>query len=158
MKSLFFRSGLAVLVLSSAFVTLADTVNGPGERVSFNADWRFARFDPIPNGPVLPKPGQPAGAITASSEEADKGNTASMAFDSDSNTRWCAADGSMNQWLAVDFGKITPLGSVEIEWEFTLAYQYKVEVSDDGKSWKTVVDRTQNHAAERLDNGTGLYL
>ncbi len=151
MKSLFFRPGLAVLFFSFAFVTLADTANGPGDRVSFNAGWRFARFDPILDGSVPPKPVQPAGAITASSEETDKGNTAGMAFDGDSNTRWCAADGSMNQWLAVDFGKITPLGSVEIEWEFELAYQYKVEVSDDGQSWKTVVDRTQNQDVARLD-------
>jgi beta-galactosidase len=151
MKSLFFRIGPAVLIFSSAFATLADTANGPGDRVSFNAGWRFARFEPIPDRSVPPKPGQPAGAVTASSEETDKGNTANMAFDGDSNTRWCAADGSMNQWLAVDFGKITPLGSVEIEWENTLAYQYKVEVSDDRKSWKTVVDRTQNHDAAHLD-------
>jgi beta-galactosidase len=162
MKSLFFRIGPAVLIFSSAFATLADTANGPGDRVSFNAGWRFARFESIPDRPVPPKPAQTAGAITASSEETDKGNTAGMAFDGDSNTRWCAADGSMNQWLAVDFGKITPLGSVEIEWEFELAYQYKVEVSDDGQSWKTVVDRTQNHAAARLDKaalgGTGRFV
>jgi len=151
MKSLFFRPGLAVLFFSFAFVTLADTANGPGDRVSFNAGWRFARFDPIPDSSVLPKPVQPARAVTASSEETDKGNTAGMAIDGDSNTRWCAADESMNQWLAVDFGKITPLGSVEIEWEFELAYQYKVEVSDDGKAWKTVVDRTQNQDAARLN-------
>ena len=151
MKSLFFRPGLVVLFFSFAFVTLADTANGPGDRVSLNAGWRFARFDPIPDGSVPPKPVQPARAVTASSEETDKGNTANMAIDGDSNTRWCAADGSMNQWLAVDFGKITPLGSVEIEWEFELAYQYKVEVSDDGKAWKTVVDRTQNQDAARLN-------
>jgi beta-galactosidase len=162
MKSLFFRPGLAVLIFSSALVTLADTANGPRERVSFNAGWRFARLGANPDGSFLPEPGQPSRAVTASSEETDKGNTASMAFDGDSNTRWCAADGSMNQWLAVDFGKITPLGSVEIEWENTLAYQYKVEISNDGKSWKTAVDRTQNQDAAHLDKaalgGTGRFV
>jgi beta-galactosidase len=151
MKSILFRHGLVVFILSIAFGSLADNSTLPRERVSLNAGWRFARFGFIRDGSSRPEPGQPAGAVTASSEETSKGNTASMAFDGDSNTRWCAADGSMNQWLAVDFGKITPLGSVEIEWENTLAYQYKAEVSDDGKSWKTVVDRTQNRDAARLD-------
>jgi beta-galactosidase len=151
MKSILFRHGLAVFILSIAFGSLADNSTLPRERVSLNAGWRFARFGFIPDGSSRPEPGQPAGAVTASSEETSKGNTASMAFDGDSNTRWCAADGSTNQWLAVDFGKITPLGSVEIEWEFALAYQYKIEVANDGKTWKTVVDRTQNHNAARLD-------
>jgi beta-galactosidase len=46
MKLLFFRAGLAVFIFSFAFATLADTANGPRERVSFNADWRFAKGDP----------------------------------------------------------------------------------------------------------------
>ena len=151
MKSNFFCHGLVVVILSITFAALADNSNPPRERISFNAGWRFARFGPLADGSFLPEPGQPAKAVKASSEETSRGNTASMAIDGDSKTRWCAADGSMNQWLAVDFGKITTLGSVEIEWENTLAYQYKVEVSDDGKSWKTVVDRTQNRDAAGLD-------
>ena len=147
MKSILFRHGLAVFILSIAFVSLADNSTLPRERVSFNAGWRFAL---TPNG-SLPKPGPLANAVTASSEETSKDNTADRAVDGDPNTRWCAADGSMNQWLAVDFGKIIPLGSVEIEWENTLAYQYRVEVSDDGKSWKTAVDRTQNQNVANLD-------
>jgi len=78
MKSLFFRIGPAVLIFSSAFATLADTANGPGDRVSFNAGWRFCPVRTIPDRSVPPKPGQPAGAVTASSEETDKGNTANM--------------------------------------------------------------------------------
>ena len=151
MKSILFRHGLAVFILSIAFGSLADNSTLPRERVSLNAGWRFARFGFIPDGSFLPEPGQPLKVITASSEETSKGNTASMAVDGNSNTRWCAADGSTNQWLTIDLGKSTRLGSVEIEWENTLAYQYKVEVANDGKSWKTVVDRTQNHDAARLD-------
>jgi beta-galactosidase len=151
MKSILFRHGLAVFILSIAFAGLADNSTLPRERVSLNAGWRFARFDLVPSGSHSPKPGQVAKAVTASSEETDKGNTVDKAIDGDSSTRWCAADGSMNQWIAIDFGKIIPLGSVEIEWENTLAYQYKIEVSDEGKSWKTAVDRTQNHDAANLD-------
>ena len=46
MKSLFFRLGLAALTFSFAFVTLADTANGPRERISLNAGWRFTKGDP----------------------------------------------------------------------------------------------------------------
>jgi beta-galactosidase len=151
MKSLFFRQGLVVFILSIASVSLADNSTLPRERVSFNAGWRFARFDLTNNGSLLPKSGRLAKAVTASSEETSKDNTADKAVDGDSNTRWCAADGSTNQWIAVDFGKIKQLGSVEIEWENTLAYQYKIDVSGDGKSWETVVDRTQNHDVSNLD-------
>ena len=162
MKSILFRHGLAVFILSIAFASQADNSTPPRERISLNAGWRFARFNLAPDSPLLPKPGQIAKAVTASSEETDKGNTADKAIDGNSNTRWCATDGSMNQWLAVDFGKSTQLGSVEIEWESMLAYQYKIELSDDGKSWKTAVDRTQNHDATNLDkaalDGAGRFV
>ena len=46
MKLLFFRAGLAIFIFSFAVVTLADTGNGPRERVSFNAGWRFVKGDP----------------------------------------------------------------------------------------------------------------
>jgi beta-galactosidase len=151
MKSILFRHALAVFILSIAFTSLADNSISPRERVSFNAGWRFARFDLIPAATPLPKPAQLTNAVTASSEETNKDNTADKAIDGDSDTRWCAANGSTNQWLMIDFGKSTQFGSVEIEWEEALAYQYKVEVSDDGKSWKTAVDRTQNHDGAGLD-------
>ena len=151
MKSHCFHIGLAMFIFSFASTTLADPANPPRERVSLDAGWRFARFGPMPDGSLQPEPGQPAQAVTAASEEINSGNNAAMAIDGDSNTRWCAADGSLNQWLAVDFGKVTSLGSVEIEWENPLAYQFKIEVSDDGKTWKIAADRTQNHDAARLD-------
>ena len=46
MKSLFFRAGLTVFIFSFAVVTRADTDNGPRERDSFNAGWRFVKGDP----------------------------------------------------------------------------------------------------------------
>jgi hypothetical protein len=72
MKSILFRHGLAVFILSIAFASLADNSTLPRERVSLNAGWRFARFDLTNNGSLLPKPGQPQKAVTASSEEPAK--------------------------------------------------------------------------------------
>ena len=46
MKSLFIRAGLVMFIFSFALVSLADTADGPRERVSFNAGWRFVKGDP----------------------------------------------------------------------------------------------------------------
>ncbi|MEO6808343.1 MAG: discoidin domain-containing protein, partial [Isosphaeraceae bacterium] len=89
--------------------------------------------------------GRPA---TASSEETAKQNLAAKAFDGDANTRWCAANGSKNQWLQVDLGKPTPLTGVRLDWEQpATAYQFRVEGSDDGKAWHPLIDGSKNEKA-----------
>jgi len=46
--------------------------------------------------------GKPA---SASTEETSKGNTANKGNDGDTETRWCASDGSLNQWWMVISGR-----------------------------------------------------
>ncbi len=104
---------------------------------------------------------QPGVAITASSEEgADevgkakgKANFAPLAFDGRSETRWCAANDAPNQWLTIDFdparpdvllgvgsmGKVVPVRYLSVEFERAVEnYQFHIEVSEDGKNWRTV--------------------
>ncbi|MCX7006984.1 MAG: hypothetical protein NTY53_07000 [Kiritimatiellaeota bacterium] len=59
-------------------------------RESFNADWRFDRFGPMPDGSSRPEPGAAgwAIAVTASSREVERGNPAEYAMDGDPTTRW----------------------------------------------------------------------
>ena len=68
-------------------VLLAATALNAAEqsRESFNRDWRFARFGPMPDRSTKPEPGGESWSITAaaSSEETDKGNSAQMAVDGD---------------------------------------------------------------------------
>ncbi len=59
--------------------------------------------------------------------------------DGESDTRWCAADGTPNQWWQVDLGDIQPIKSCVIYWEKTADhYQCRLQVSKDNENWKTV--------------------
>ncbi len=62
----------------------------------------------------------------------------------DLNSSWWATPAP--QWLQVDLGKTLPIGRVEVfpYWDGRRYYQYLVEISVDGKTWKQVADRSQN--------------
>ena len=130
------KLAVAICVGLMASVTL---VAAERSRESFNHDWRFARFGPMPDHTTLPEPGGETWSITAtaSSEEVDKGNTAQMAVDGDPGTRWCAAGAGPNQWLQLDLGAAREVSRAEVAWEFpNLKYQFVIEGSADGKAWK----------------------
>jgi len=81
----------------------------------------------------------------ASSEESGKQNFASKAFDGSTATRWCANGPGENQWLQVDLGAPTKITGTQIDWEMSdIPYHYKIEGSDDGQKWTTLVDASQN--------------
>lgn len=81
-------------------------------------------------------------AVAASTEEYQKANTAAHAFDSDSQTRWCAGSGSADQWLQVDLGKPEMIRYIALEFEQEEKnYGYEIRVSDDGENWKTIVTK-----------------
>ncbi|TBL40685.1 penicillin acylase family protein [Verrucosispora sp. SN26_14.1] len=77
--------------------------------------------------------------VTASSSQL--GNGAARAVDGDLNTRW-ASSWSDNQWLRVDLGSVRQVGRVALAWESAYARSYRVEVSDDGATWRTVWSTT----------------
>lgn len=83
-----------------------------------------------------------AKTTAASSEEAGKSNFAKNANDGDSKTRWCAADGSANQWWQVDLGKVQPVKylSVELEKE-EKNYAYVIKASTDTSTWETILTK-----------------
>ena len=89
----------------------ADDAAVAGTRESFNQNWRFARFGDMPDGSRLAEPGMAGIGATASSEEAENGNVAARAFDGNSDTRWCAANGGEGQWLRLDLGRSAPLSA-----------------------------------------------
>ncbi len=78
----------------------------------------------------------------ASSEETDRRNWAWNGSDGDMESRWCAEDEATDQWWQSDLGKVQPIKSCVIHWEQAANnYKYKVQVSVDGKEWKTVATR-----------------
>ena len=66
---------------------------------------------------------------------------ASDAVDGDLNTRWSSAR-SDPQWLQVDLGQRDSITSVELHWETAYSKDYRIEVSDDAKTWTPVATRS----------------
>ncbi|WP_336317986.1 discoidin domain-containing protein [Streptomyces lavendofoliae] len=63
------------------------------------------------------------------------------AVDGDLDTRW-ASDWSDPQWFGVDLGATRTVARVTLDWERAYARAYRVEVSTDGKAWRTVRSTT----------------
>ncbi len=89
-------------------------------------------------------------ASTTDSEEAAKGNTVDMGNDGQDDTRWCANDSALGHWWAVDLGQSYTLTQIQVLWEKAVAYQYLIEVSDDGSSWSSLADRTDSTSTSQL--------
>jgi beta-galactosidase len=83
--------------------------------------------------------------VKASSEQADKGNSAAMAVDSKSDTHWCAANGNADAWWQVDLGQVQPVRYIMLGFEKELQfYTFEIQVSDDESNWKTVIEKNDN--------------
>ena len=78
------------------------------------------------------------GTVSASGEE-NPGLAASNAVDGDAKTRWGSAhrDG---EWIAFDLGRRRTVSRADIHWENARADHYRIEVSEDGAAWRTVLD------------------
>ena len=123
-------------------------------------DWRFARFGLMPDGSRLAEPGAIDAPIAASSEEADKGNTASRAFDGDNETRWCADGPGGGQWIQAELPQPSSPSAVEISFERGGAWAVRVELSNDGARW-TPAGEASAKDVDRLriaTRGTGRFV
>ncbi|HTJ79135.1 MAG TPA: family 43 glycosylhydrolase [Rariglobus sp.] len=79
---------------------------------------------------------------------------ATNAVDEKIKTWWSAKTGDANEWLKVDLGSVATIQAVQVNFadqDSTAldrlrgdAYRYLVEVSDDGKAWRTLVDKKDN--------------
>jgi xylan 1,4-beta-xylosidase len=77
-----------------------------------------------------------------------------QAFDETIKTWWSAATGNSNEWLKVDLGSVVKIQAIQInfadEGATNLgrlrddAYRYIVEVSNNGKKWRTFLDKKDN--------------
>ncbi|MFI6962579.1 discoidin domain-containing protein [Streptomyces sp. NPDC050255] len=59
-----------------------------------------------------------------------------QAVDGDEGTRW-ASEWTNDQWLQIDLGSAKPVARVTVDWEAAYAKSYRIELSQDGKSWQT---------------------
>jgi hypothetical protein len=86
----------------------------------------------------------------ASSEETSKGNTANKGNDGNTGTRWCASDGSLNQWWTVDLGTAYTVSGTEVMWEMAgIQYGYRIDVSPNNVAWALAVDKTNDSSIDQ---------
>ncbi len=81
------------------------------------------------------------------------GHPAQLAVDEDMITWWSGETGT-NEWLAVDLEKPARISAVQVNFaeqdvfnvphEEPLCHPYLLEVSDDGKTWRTLLDKSDN--------------
>jgi acyl-homoserine lactone acylase PvdQ len=69
------------------------------------------------------------------------GYSVSAAVDGDDTTRW-SSGWSDDQWISVDLGSVQQVARVKLCWEAAYATGYRIEVSTDGSSWRTVWSTT----------------
>lgn len=125
------------------------------DRMEFDADGNILPVQPTHDG-VLPKslqkkakqPGAQNLAfkarVTASSVLSDD-FLAQYAVDDNNATLWRPANNQGASWIQLDLGKPQPFNQVWLQFEYpTFFYQYKIETSVDGHSWKVFADKTDN--------------
>ncbi|WP_078859872.1 family 20 glycosylhydrolase [Streptomyces sp. NRRL F-2747] len=109
----------------------------------------YADFTPIaaavghnPAWPGLAQPGNLARnrPTTASSTET-AGFPAAAATDGDPGTRWSSAYADP-QWLQVDLGSGQAVSRVVLRWEAAYGKAFRIQLSDDAATWRTVYSTT----------------
>lgn len=79
--------------------------------------------------------------IKASSQENTTQLAAANAFDGNAGSRWSSLFADP-QWIQIQFERQVPVDEIEIWWEAAHAADYRLDVSDDGESWKTIQEVT----------------
>ena len=88
---------------------------------------------------ALPPEHPYAGTPVASASSSADGRGAAMALDGDPRTTWRSAAGDAAPWLAIDFGEEREYGGLVVDRGAGGGRaEYAVELSDDGKAWRTV--------------------
>ena len=91
--------------------------------------------------------------VAVSSEQPD--HPGSFAANEDVRTFWSAKSGDRGEWISMDLQKECTLNAIQINYaendakilgrQPDLYYQYLLEFSNDGKTWKTLVDKSRNN-------------
>jgi hypothetical protein len=94
---------------------------------------------------------------TASASSTLTGRPATSANDEQIETWWAARTGNAGEWWQVDLQAPVAVRAIQVNFAdegFTVLatpfsyvyYQYKIEMSDNGSAWTTLIDKTQNTA------------
>lgn len=133
-----------------------DEKEGPRAYTAF-IDYPFAipnkdaKFDKYPYEPLYNLLSYRKQATASSCKEA---HPLSAVNDEQVETWWSAISGNPGEWLQIDLGEVMTINAMQVNFaddQATVqgpntgdAYQYIIEISQDGKTWKTVVDEKAN--------------
>jgi len=82
------------------------------------------------------------------------GNTAAMAVDGNTGTRWESVHGVDPQWIYVDLGTTQSICRVRLNWEPAFGKSYQIQTSNDASSWTNIFSTTTGDGG--IDDLTGL--
>ncbi|MFD0021468.1 discoidin domain-containing protein [Streptomyces sp. NPDC058382] len=63
-------------------------------------------------------------------------------------SRW-SSDWNANRWVGVDLGATSTIDSVDLYWEAAYGVDYRIQVSDDNRTWRTVYQPSDGEVAAR---------
>lgn len=108
---------------------------------------------------VMPrKPENLAAGKPVEASSVQPGNYSEQMVDGEFNTRWCAAEGTPDQWVQVDLEEIKPLRCILIDFEREPSnYGYSIEVSDDAQTWETIASQRADRRNNWGSSGQCLY-
>lgn len=99
----------------------------------------------------------PEWALISDEAQAQSSSSAfpeASAIDDDVNTFWSAKSGKRGEWFSLDLTSVCTVNAMQINFsrnkitpnisDSVKAFQYLVEYSENGKSWKKLIDQTQN--------------
>lgn len=96
------------------------------------------------------------GAKTSASSEYSEWFRAAYATDDNNATLWRAKSCNDPAWLMLDLGDSKAFNEIFTQFEYaTFFYQYKIELSDDGTTWRMYSDRSKNtqQGSPMIDTG-----
>lgn len=123
---------------------------GFGDYPMIMPDKKISRPDELKTGWMLLSYGK-----TAKGSSTGVGRGARYGVNEDIRTWWSAKTGNEGEWYQVDLGNRCDIYAVQVNFaddnsklhdRQTDVYKYKVEVSDDGETWTTVADKSDNTA------------
>ena len=122
-------------------------------------------YNKAPGGGTTTPPPPPPGTNIAQGKPATAssslgGNTAAMAVDGNTGTRWESTQGVDPQWIQVDLGQSYNISSVNLNWETAAAKAYQIQTSQDGTNWTNVYSTTTSTGGNQTLalTGTGRYV
>jgi hypothetical protein len=81
-------------------------------------------------------------------------NTANLAVDGNTGTRWESAHGVDPQWIRIDLGSTQSICRVRLNWETAYGKSYQIQTSNDGTSFTNIFSTTSSDGG--IDDLTGL--